>query len=81
MTVQRHAKGLGLVVTQDPVDAGKKTIDKIEAWSDGQGKLQVGDRLLQINGTPCDGKSVKECIDPELESYTIVVLRHGAAAA
>ena len=35
---------------------------------------QVGDTLLSLDGSPCQGKSVSQCIDASLTNHLIVVL-------
>ena len=80
VTVRRHEQGLGMVLSEThKVD--KILVDKIEEWSDAYGRLQVGDQFLSIDGTPCEGKLIGQCIDPDRSSYTIVVLRRGPAAS
>ena len=75
VTVRRHEQGLGMVLSET------HKVDKIEEWSDAYGRLQVGDQFLLIDGTPCEGKLISQCIDPDRSSYTIVVLRRGPAAS
>ena len=48
--VLEHAKGLGLWFSDD------KVLVKIEPWSDAVGKLEVGDKLLALDGSPCAGE-------------------------
>jgi len=69
-TVARAAKGLGLIVTPE------KLVEKVETWSDAHGKLQKFDRLLAVNGTPCQGRSLKELMDPSFTSYEIAISRN-----
>mgnify|MGYP001288689727 CR=1 FL=1 len=76
VTVRRHERGLGMILS------ATHQVDKIEEWSDAYGRLQVGDQFLSVDGTPCEGKPIGECIDPaRSEGHTIVVQRRGPAAA
>jgi hypothetical protein len=47
---------------------------KIEPWSDAVGKLEVGDKLLALDGSPCEAKPVGQCIDASRSTHMVVVL-------